>query len=142
MILPESTRRRLPRIKAGLLQGKTSEQIAIECGVQRLTIERDKQKWRESGDLEDWIREEAIRLHYIVVKKKPIEAYREIMRLLGKTITRKAELKTTKEIKVEEKHVSIVADYTKAIESAAYRDIQALRARKQVDTKKPQTTTT
>ena len=99
MSLPESTQRRLPKIKAGLLEGRTAEEIGLECGVRRETIERDKRYWRQSGEMEDWIREEAIRLHYIIVKKRPVEAYREIMRLLGKTLVQRIEAREEVEIR-------------------------------------------
>jgi hypothetical protein len=91
MSLPEATQRRLPQIKAGLLEGKTSQEIATICHVRRETIERDKRSWRQSGELEDWVKEEAIRLHYLVVKKHPVDAYREVMRLLGKTLVQRIE---------------------------------------------------
>ena len=95
MVLPEATRIRLPKIKAGLLANKTSEQIAKECGVKRQTIERDKQEWRQSGDFEDWIKEEWMRLHLLIQKQDPVIAYREITRLLGKTLTQKVETALT-----------------------------------------------
>ena len=64
---------------------------------------------------------------------------RDLISFFGKLYAPTQKIETTEEIKVEEKHVSIVADYTKAVEAAVNRDIAALRARKQVDT--PQTNT-
>jgi len=95
MSLPEATRIRLPKIKTGLIEGKTSEQIAKECGVTRETIERDKHAWRQSGDFEDWIKEEWLRLHILIQEKDPVIAYKEITRLLGKTLTQKVETALT-----------------------------------------------
>ena len=71
------------------------EQIAKECGVKRQTIERDKREWRQSGDFEDWIKEEWLRLHLLIQQKDPVIAYREITRLLGKTLTQKVETALT-----------------------------------------------
>jgi len=95
MLLPEATRIRLPKIKTGLIEGKTSQQIAEECSVTRETIERDKHAWRQSGDFEDWIKEEWLRLHLLIQQKDPVIAYREITRLLGKTLTQKVETALT-----------------------------------------------
>ena len=47
----------------------------------------------------------------------------------------------TKEV-IENRDITIVADYTKAISDAANRDIQSLRAKQQMDTTEPSSTTT
>jgi hypothetical protein len=132
MSLSMQTLKRLPTIKQGLLEGLNYTTIGKKCGVTERTIDRDVHAWLESGQFETWIKQEWLRLHNIVLRKHPVEAYKQITRLLGQTLTRRMEVK--EEIKVEEKHVSIVADYTKAIEAAVNRDVEALRARKQVDT--------
>ena len=137
MSLSTQTLKRLPKIKAGLFTGLNYTQIGTNCGVTEKTIDRDIKTWIESGQFETWIKEEWVRLHNLILHDNPTEAYRQISKIIARMVTRKAELKTTEEIKVEEKHVTIVADYTRAVEEAVNADIGALRARKQVDTISP-----
>lgn len=127
--LSTQTNLRLPKIKAGILAKKTRTQIGDDCGVSERTIRRDITDWTKTDDFLRWARE--VWIHYLR-KVDDVEAFRQATKIVVKTIPAQAEIK--EEIKVEEKHVTIVADYTSAVEAAVNRDIKALRARKQVDT--------
>ena len=94
MSLPQQTLQRLPKIKAGLLEGKTKDAIALLCHVTEKTIDRDLKQFRASNEFEDWLREEWQRLHYIILNENPTEAYRQLSRLLGQTLTRRIEATT------------------------------------------------
>ena len=103
MTQPQQTLQRLPKIKAGLLEGKQIDEIAVLCKVTEKTVDRDLQKFRASPLFEEWLREEWQRVHYIIIKEHPVEAYRQLTRLLGQTFTRRIEAKTetTTELKQE-----------------------------------------
>ena len=134
MSLPQQTVKRLPKIKAGLLIGKKAYTIAEECGVTEKTIDRDLKKWRQSGDFVDWIKQEWVRLHHVVVTENPVEAYRQLTRLLGQTFIRKMEVK--KEIKTEHRtdiHI-LLERYEEVIERAANRNLPKDDTGKQVHT--------
>ena len=137
MSLSTATLKRLPTIKESLRKGLNRTQIGLKCGVNEKTIDRDMKAWVQSGLFEIWLKEEFVDLHNYVRDDDPITAYKEIARIVGRMVTRKVEAHTIEELKVEEKHVSIVGtlrDYEEALERAASRDFQANRARKQVDT--------
>lgn len=105
MTLPTQTMKRIPRIKAALLQGLTTDQIADICKVTEKTIDRDLRAFRQSGAFDDWLREEWMRLHAIIQEKDPSEAYRQLTRLLGKTIVARIEQKIdVREIKLSWEH--------------------------------------
>lgn len=133
MSLSTQTLKRLPTIKAGLLKGLSYPQIGTKCGVTEKTIDRDVQAWYRSGDYESWLWQEWLRLHVLVLQQEgPSKPYEQVTKLIARMMTRKMEVK--EEIKIEEKRVAILAEYTGAINSATERDIQALRTRKQMDT--------
>jgi len=94
MSVSTTTLKRLPTIKQGLIKGLTRPQIGVKCGVTEKTIRRDIQSWVESGLFETWIKEEFLRLHPQVVKEDIVKAYDNITKLVGKMITRKAEIKS------------------------------------------------
>lgn len=94
MSLTQQTLRRLPTIKASLLTGLNYVQIGKKCGVTEKTIDRDVKSWIESGDFETWIKEEWLRLHNQIIHDSPALAYKEISRLVGRMVTRKAEIKS------------------------------------------------
>lgn len=93
--LPPNTRKRLPKIIAGLLAGRTHDQVAADCAVKnRKTIERDIELWAQNGGLEKWLQQEWMKIHGKIADQDPIEAYRQLTKLLSKTMTQrvKAEL--------------------------------------------------
>ena len=94
MSLSRQTLKRLPIIKAGLLKGLNYTQIGQQCGVTEKTIDRDIKAWVQSGDFERWLREEWLRLHAIIINQNPEEAYKQLSKLLGKTLVRRIEAKT------------------------------------------------
>lgn len=105
MTLPTQTMKRLPQIKSGLLQGLTTEQIADICKVTEKTIDRDLAIFRQSGQFDLWLREEWMRLHCIIMQKDPTEAYRQLTKLLGKTLVARFEQKVdVREIKLSWEH--------------------------------------
>ena len=99
MSLTPQTLRRLPKIKQGILLNHNRQTIGKSCGVTEKTIDRDMKAWVESGDFETWLKTEFVALHNHVVIANPTIAYKEMARLMGKMVTRKAELKTVEEIR-------------------------------------------
>jgi len=104
MSLSTATLKRLPTIKTGLRKGLNREQIGAKCDVTEKTIDRDMKAWVESGLFEVWLKEEFVDLHGYVRDNDPIEAYRQVAKIVAKMVTRKAELK--KEI-LERKEIHI-----------------------------------
>jgi hypothetical protein len=142
MSLSHQTQQRLPHIKAGLLRGDSYTTIGHACGVTDKTIDRDMHAFVTSDAFWTWIKEEYLRLHAVVVHENPTAALTNLSRLVAKMIPQRLEAHTVEELKIDEQHVTIIADYTSAIESAAKRDLQALRAEQQMDTTDASTTTT
>lgn len=99
MSLSTSTLKRLPTIKQSLRKGLNREQIGAKCGVTEKTIDRDMKAWVNSGLFEIWLKEEFLDLHNYARDADPITAYKEIARIVGRMVTRKAEIKTTEEIR-------------------------------------------
>jgi len=120
MSLPTQTLKRLPRIKANLLRGLNYEQIGEKCGVTEKTIDRDVKVWVDSGLFEVWIKEEWLRLHAIIIHEDPVEAYRQISKLLSRMVTRKAEIKREEKIEVIERvELSVTEDEDAILSKAA-----------------------
>jgi hypothetical protein len=94
MSLSTSTISRLPKIQQGLKQGLTQEQIAGTCGVSRRTIIRDMQEWVNSGLFETWLKLEFVELYEYERVANPAIAFKALSQLMGKMVTRKAEIKT------------------------------------------------
>lgn len=51
-------------------------------------------RWVQTPDFTNWLREEWIRLHTITITKEPIEAYRQVTKLLAKSMISRAEIKS------------------------------------------------
>lgn len=93
------TRKRLPRIIEGLIKGENYDQIAEAVGVRnRRTIERDIQAWRDTGGFEDFFAKEFLKLHGKIRKSDPVEAYRQITKLVARTVTRKSEAQLKQQV--------------------------------------------
>ena len=142
MSLPHQTLQRLPIIKKDLLLGKNIDQIAEHCGVKNKTIDRDLAKFRNSGEFEEWLKEEWMRIHHIIIHEDPTEAYRNLTKLVSTMLTRRIEKRLEVTEQVDIRDITIIADYTAAVNSAVNRDLKALRAEQQVDTTESQATTT
>lgn len=128
MSLTPQTRRRLPTIKANLMKGLSYGQIGGILGVTEKTIDRDIKAWLESGDFETWVKEQWVELHQKVTKETPVEAYKQVSKLLAKMVTRKAEIKSEhkEEItthKIEELNVTL-NDYRNSVQKIVDRYIQ------------------
>jgi len=118
MELSTQTLKRLPTIKHSLLTGLTTQQIGDKLGVTEKTIDRDLKAFRQSGEFEAWLKEEWMRLHHIIIKQNPTEAYKQITRLIGQTITRRIEARTEIEKTVTTKHeinINVYNDDEKSI---------------------------
>ena len=90
--LSYSTQKRLPRIIEGLIKGENYDQIAEAVGVKnRRTIERDIKAWRDTGGFEDFFIAEFLELHGKIRESDPVEAYKQITKLIARTLTRKIE---------------------------------------------------
>lgn len=81
---------RLPKIKLGLLQRKTREEIGLMCHVTERTIRRDIQQWVVTEDFFNWIREVWLDKYRTV---DDIEAFRQATKIIIKTMIAKAEMK-------------------------------------------------
>lgn len=91
--LPKKTALRLPKIKQGLREGLNYQQIAENCGVKSSqTIDRDMKAWVESGLFEVWLKTEFVELHEHARIANPLEAYKEIAKIVGRMVTRKTEV--------------------------------------------------
>lgn len=93
MSLPQKTLQRLPTIKKDLLLGKNIEDIAKDCNVHSITIDRDLAKFRNSDEFEAWLKEEWMRIHHIIIHENPTEAYRNLTKLVSNMLTRRIEKK-------------------------------------------------
>ena len=128
--LSKADQRHLPIVKNMLLEGKNQLDISRAINRRRETVNRLIGRWMQTKDFEFWLREAWLDKYQ---KVDDVEAFRALTKLLASTFTRKIEAHTVEEIKIDEKHVTIIADYNRAVEAAVNRDIQALRARQQVD---------
>jgi hypothetical protein len=99
MSLSTHTLKRLPTIKEGLLRGLNRDQIADICKVTHKTIDRDMHAWVQSELFEVWIKEEFITTYPEIKREEKLEAFREISKLVGRMLTRKAEIKNIEEIR-------------------------------------------
>jgi hypothetical protein len=122
------TRIRLPKIQEGLREGLSHEQIASNCGVTRRTIERDLESWYESGEFETWLKAEFVELYEYVRTANPTVAFKELARLMGKMVTRKAEIKSEYKAEITHKKVeelnATLADYRDAVQKVVDRHLQ------------------
>ena len=87
------TEARLEMIKRGLLEGWTQDKIAEECGVCRETISRDVRAWKITGGLETWVRGKFHDMQDKAEQEDFMGAYREIMKLVARTMTQRTEAK-------------------------------------------------
>ena len=137
MSLSAQTQRRLPTIKRDLLLGLTSAQIGDKLGVTEKTIDRDLKAFINSGEFESWIKEEWLRLHNIILHEDPVEAYRNISKLVSHMMTRKVE----KKVEITERVDVDIRQYELAIERAVNRslhnDTTESSASQQVDSTQP-----
>ena len=80
---------------------KTIAQIACECSVTHMTIDRDIRKLKNSGEWQDWWEEEFLRLHRLPTISDT-EKLKAITHCYGKLLTRRKVVvkpKTESEVK-------------------------------------------
>ncbi len=95
--IPE-VRRRYIKNNVGL---KPIKDIAEDCGVSEKTIDRDISHMKGTGEWHDFIEWEALRLHReVALKEDPMVAYKEFMRLYGKTIPQISHVETDGNISI------------------------------------------
>jgi len=97
--LSQQTQTRLPKIKYGLLQRQTRQQIGVDCHVTEKTIRRDIQAWTKTDDFLDWIREVWLDKY---AKVDDVEAFRQATKILIKTLPQYSETKIDVHERIEE----------------------------------------
>lgn len=111
--LPQQLQVRLPKIKVGLLQRKTREEIGAMCQVTERTIRRDIHQWVKTEDFVKWIREVWLDKYRTV---DDVEAFRQATKIMIKDIVSRAEMKATiherKEVTID---LSLYSDEDKSI---------------------------
>ena len=70
----------------------TYEELAKQCYCTKRTIVRTVNKWREDGGFEQFLLDEFFRSYPNMKEKFPDKAFDRLCYLLGKTMTRKAEI--------------------------------------------------
>ena len=86
-----SKNKRLTKLIAGMLEGKTFGQIAEECGCSYHTVERDFWEWRDNGGFDKWLQTEFMRLHNQETRKEEGDAYKVVADLLKKRMKEQIE---------------------------------------------------
>ena len=122
-----------------LFQGHiTFTQAAQQIGISRRQAYRWFQQWKLNEGNE--IDREWWQLYNRLLDESPEKAFEGLTRLKYRMTTEKTEQK----INITEKKidVSIIANYSRAIENATKRDLEALRAEQQMDTAESQNTST
>jgi len=94
--LPRQTQIRLSKIKVGLLERKTREEIGADCNVSERTIRRDIEIWTKTPDFLNWIREVWLDKY---LKVDDVEVFRQATKIMIRTIPQQAELRDIKEIR-------------------------------------------
>lgn len=105
--------------------------LATLCGVTKRTIIRDINKWRQDGGFEECLVDEFFRSYPNIKQEFPDKAFDRLCYLLGKTLTRKTEIK--EEIQVREEihmDISVFSDDDKSILDQAARILDRKSKRK------------
>lgn len=89
--------RKPPEARRSLIKQKITQinidEIAKLCGVSERTIDRDIAHMKETGEWQDWIELELLRLHINGEVDDDIK-YREMAKLYARTIIQKREVET------------------------------------------------
>ena len=78
---------------------KSISQIAIDCGVDEKTIDRDIKKLKESGEWDQWIEAEFLRLSRST-NVSDTAKFKEYRQLYGKTLVQKTEIETKGDVNI------------------------------------------
>ena len=138
MSLSTYTLTRLPYIKQGFRKGLSRTQIGLSCKepVTEKTIDRDMKAWVTSGQFEIWLKEEFAELHHYAREANPMEAYKEISKIVGRMITHKTEIKSEHKEEVTHKIVDmnkLLERYEQSINRALKGNIRENHLAEQVD---------
>lgn len=98
---------RLPKIKEGLMSGMTQLEIAELCGVSRRTISCDIQCWVESREFESWLKSEFVELYGKTKVDDPIQAFRELSKIVSRMVTSKREVQEDINVKRESTSINL-----------------------------------
>lgn len=99
--LSKATEIRLPKIKDALTRGLTREEIGSLCHVTEKTIRRDIKAWIRYGDFKEWIFETWLDLYSEARKDNIANVFREVTKLLIKTMPQIIESKSDITVKNE-----------------------------------------
>ena len=114
-------------IQDNILQ-KNYDELASICYCSKRTIIRTVNDWRQEGGFEQLLFDEFFKLYPKVAKVYPDKALDKLVFLIGKGITRRAEIRTEQSI-IEKKEVvfkleQLPPDERKLLESVARRYIK------------------
>jgi len=90
--LSNADRKHLPKIKSLLLQGKSQVEISVALGLRRETVNRKIRRWMQTEDFEQWLKEVWLDLYREVRHDNPVEAFRQISKILGRVLDKKTSL--------------------------------------------------
>jgi hypothetical protein len=128
--MPKATLIRLPKIKTGLMEGKTYAEIGGECDVTLKTIYRDVQVWTQTPDFDQWLDAEWVRLKTKAEREDFMEVFRQLTKLKAKRITQKFEAKTEVTERLEARiHLDVTEDEDRILNRAASILDKKLRAK-------------
>lgn len=96
--------KRIRIIKKMLQEDATQQEIADKIGCHRNTIVKDFRRWRQTEDYLDWLHEQQLRLYGVIKEKDPITAFKEVNKLIAKSMVVKVEQKTEIEGEIKLKH--------------------------------------
>jgi len=90
--LSNADKKHLPKIKSLLLQGKSQVEISVALGLRRETVNRKIRRWMQTEDFEQWLKEVWLDLYREVRHDNPVEAFRQISKILGRVLEKKPSL--------------------------------------------------
>lgn len=84
--LSNADKRHLPRIKAFLLEGKNQLDISRALNLRRETVNRKVRRWMQTEDFDLWLKEVWVDLYRQVRREDVKEAFRQVTKLLTKSL--------------------------------------------------------
>lgn len=94
-----------------LREDATQEQIAAKIGCHRNTVVNDFRKWRKTEGYLDWLHEEQLRLYGKVVEEDPVTAFKEVNKLIAKSMVAQIEQTTKGEVTVKHDFSDLLDDF-------------------------------
>jgi len=114
--LSAKDRRDIELIKPMLLDGKNQLDMSLKLDLRRETVNRKIARWVQTPDFEVWLKTAWLDKYRNVDDDKAFDA---LTKLLGKMVTRKAEIKAEINENITEIKVSIVDNTTDTIPSSS-----------------------